>query len=393
MNLFDLFNVAQVNSRFANLAVEVLRKNPDYKLKINLFKQKRTEKQFEEYDVGIIIRDLQMAINMLKYFGSSLRRLSIYYNEIEGSQLDMLNQFVNQYCSETVKKLEVKFLDENVLNQLTMPFKEVEDLTCRIKSKNLKAFKPWNEFFPKLRRFRLSFHSENINFIDIEFPFLENFVLWTTDNGVKRNLEHFEWFFKINPTIQSAKIGLFPGLLKHMAHLPKLENLRIDSYNLEDVSIHLESVKNFVLPHLTSIKYFSLPNLNELTMHVSSGRYKAYIPFFKKHTELRRLHLNKILTKKSFEMRLDQLSIDLPNLVDVTVNFESYSREILIESKTSFILNHRQLQTFNFITKIIEIDDEIILRQSFTNEWNIEVIKRDSSGNIQGINFERRFSG
>lgn len=390
MNLFDLFNVVQVNPKFVDLAVEVIRKNPSYKLTINLFKRKHTEKQFEVFDVGIIIRNLQMGINILKYFGRGLRRLSIYYNEIEGPQLGILDQFINQYCTETVKQLELKFVNENVLNQLTVPFKEVEDLTCRIKSKNLNAFKPWNELFPKIRRFDLSFHSESINFFDVEFPYLENFVLWSTGEGVKRNLEQFELFFKKNPTIQSVKIGLFPDLLKQMAQLPKLENLTIDSYNFEDVPIYLESVQNMVLQHLTSIKHFSLPNLNALTMHVSSGRYDAYIPFFKKHTELRRLHLNKILTKKSSEMRLDQLTLYLPNRVDVTVNFEFYSREIFIESITSFIESHRQLQIFNFITKIIEIDDEKTLQQSFANEWSIEVFKHDSSGNIYGEIYEKK---
>lgn len=73
LKLNDLQNLAQLNSRFADIAYEVVRrKYRHFRLEISI---KSSEPQFDEDQNKYTIYDIQMALNVLKYFGNCFQVL------------------------------------------------------------------------------------------------------------------------------------------------------------------------------------------------------------------------------------------------------------------------------------------------------------------------------
>lgn len=324
------------------------------------------------------------------------QKMTIYYNAITGPHVTTLNQFVNDYCSSSLKELVIVSREDIVLDQFMVPCKAVEDLTWTIKSNNSIGSKPWSEIFPNLRRLSFNLNGNiNVSFIDGEFSILENFKFMVPVANIDKYLKHFEGFIKKNPTIQSIEMDKSHKWLIDVMnkYLPKLENFTLGQYRR--IPFQLDHVKNFVYHSKTAdyIYDISMPRLESLSMRVvlvEENDCNAWILFFKKHPNLRRLHFKEIKTlfqsreRRYVEPTLNKMVANLSKLVEADLECIN---QFLIYDIIQFIRNHANLQKLRFTFNHFS---EGYQRQyfEFANESNMKGIRTEYDDGKIGFVFE-----
>lgn len=324
------------------------------------------------------IYDFQLSLTTLKHFGECFQKMCIDYQHFRCSEMPIVTKFLNKYTSKTVTELTMFYPNENVLNHLTVPFEEIQDLTCNIRDlNNIKGSTPWNYLFPKLQRLNIELFSiKNLSFIGFEFPHLEHVTL-SIARSTWGKIDMIERLFAKNPQIKSIKLsGFFPtGFLKVIEPLlPDLEILKIRASDIGYKSVHFENVRYFKLDtdYEGYVENIWLPNLESLNMYYSTTGHSAWIDFFKRHNNFSHLILNDFYHQMSRTIGLNAFTADLKNLVDVTVrSYEHFGNEFIIQ----FIESHKELRKFcasisrGSFTKPMEE----ALRERFQNEWTITV--------------------
>lgn len=201
-------------------------------------------------------------------------------------------------ASKTLKKLTLDHIDENVLNHFTLPFEELQDLTCDLHDvDHTNTPKQWSYLFPKLRRLTLTMYSvKDLSYIDCNLPHLEHLSL-----GIARitwdKIYMIKSFIRKNQQIKNIELKHFfpPGFAKFIEPwVQNLQNVSLSAYDIGKESICFESVKHFGLNSMEmgSLKNLSLPSLESLEMRYTAREANDWIEFFHRHiTHLKHLIL------------------------------------------------------------------------------------------------------
>lgn len=418
LELVDLLNSVEAFPGFSEPVGEVfLRKYPQLEIRLlSPVWDHPNQNQFYTDENRIEIYNFQMVLIVLKHFGNLFQTVKINAEYMEATQLQLIKQFLNKYCSETLKQLELKYIMNDAMDEFTVPFKAVEELRCDFNNKkhnNLNETQPWNQLFPQLRRLTLNMrYIRKVidgNFIDCIFPRLEHFHLSLhplTDAWVQRT-EQIRSFIKKNPTIRHFELYFHHlGLIEFISqHLSQLENLTLTrSDYIQDDKIYFENVKNLFLYDVNSDKIdrFSFPHLNSLKMHIRTQGTETWMNFFRNHMQLKRLHLIEHSSKNEHVVPLNEYTADLSNLIDVSVEFADYHG---VENIIQFVEGHGKLQKFRFNFEYdrrkFPANDLTILLNRLGNEWNIYSIEpRVVSMSVQvemleeevwfGLSFEKK---
>lgn len=307
LNLNALLSMVRVNSRYSDIADEVVRrKYRNYKIDIKtVFKTDGSRSIFNEGNNNVTIYDISFALDLLKYFGHYFRAINVhvYKENLELVDLTKIAQYLNKYCSKSLKQLQLEFIEHEILNEFTEPFEAVEELNIINEIYFQTEAKPLDELFPNLRRLIIySRYDVNYNFINTELPRLEYFYINGDDQRELSvtNSENIRNLIRRNPTIRSLDLQLskLPKLLTYINHfLPQLENLTLSDLHIDDERVQLKNVKKFELkvitnPHIvfSSIDKLSMPRLDSLNIGYPDNS-NEWISFFNRHPQIRHLIL------------------------------------------------------------------------------------------------------
>lgn len=386
LDLVELVNMASITPQYASIAASVFRqKYSDHQLAIRCNKPEMLYQKipYGISDGSINIYDLKLYQNILKYFGNNLRKINISNGLVLENDLEIANRLTNEYCSKTVRELNLNFLSKNELHQYTTPFSGVEKLICTISS-DINGTWTLNQLFPNLQQLEVLLTSDmNISFIDNQLPHLKQLKLGISADSFERK-QQIEGMIRKNPQIRSIEIiGLNIGLVKVISEvIPNIENLTIPNVGIHNMnSIQFGSVKNFALysNDFSSLEKLSFPHLETLKIF-PPFHSENLIAFFKRHQHLKRLHL--MLCPQTSRVNLEELTADLPNLVELVVQNHDISSQTIIR----FIESHDNLMKFQFSKHQIENEVEQTLRRRFEMDWNI----RESNSSEEALLFERK---
>lgn len=404
-NLEDVLNTDEAFPELHNLIHEMLqRKYLNYELQLKLPLVNRFigfRRHFKAYDVFpkenrfVAYDNRNFDLNVFKVFGDVFQTIKLTFcNNIEVKRWKLVSKILNEYCSRTVKRLELNDIDESILNQFTLPFESVEKLTFSVNCNNLNVQKTLNELFPNLQSFELQLSYDlNYSFIDCELPKLEHLKMTVTRESWQKR-DQIEGLIRKNPNIQSIELVgyIFPSNYIEVINqfLPNLQHFTLTWMNIEIDAIHFENLKSLDIIQIeneSTIEKLWLTNLKSLRFFYDPKFFDAWQQFFQRHTNISYLRFQQTFTRSVGNILINSLLDSLTNLIDV--NFECIF-DISIENITSFVENHQHLQKFRFSFKGFTDNDESFMRTRFENEWIIENIDRNYDNHIfKGLSFER----
>lgn len=74
---------------------------------------------------SISVRGLRFCLPFLRCFGEKISSITVFYSDLTDSQNDHVDQYINEYCCDTLKDIRIddkeRFSDEN----FPKPFKSV----------------------------------------------------------------------------------------------------------------------------------------------------------------------------------------------------------------------------------------------------------------------------
>lgn len=378
LEIDQLAHMAAVDDRFANVAKKELAKRcPDFQLQIIWAHIGQDPKFSVKNSVKwLSVNEYKLGLKLLKYFGELFPVLGIHNNNFEPERAAVINRYANKYVSQYVTQFKLNVID-GTLEQYTNPFTAVKQVESIIKAETFGDVLPWSRLFPNVEKLQLTLPLEGkFGFIDCELPNLQELTVVFDDesNGTRwqRN-EQIEGLIRKNRQIRYLKTDFCPkDYIKVINHLlPELETLILYKMHiLNEEGVHFETVKRFVLlsNHPVGIDKLSFKSIESLRCHYSPKLFDSWLAFLKNHPNLFRLHLVED-TSSDQSIQLEELTSVLPNLVEVTMQYTNYiSREAI----STFIKTHDKLMKFSFFSRSFEAPDFDILRERFSDDWEID---------------------
>lgn len=286
----------------------------------------------------------------------------------------------NEYCHESLKKMEFKKCPYGALNQLEKPFSNVEILktsACILKT-NL-----WNDLFPKLRNLDYNtYYTTKLNEfsatkslplfgIDCNFLHLENL-------SVREEINHIECektlgrqictAMRLNPQIRALNFDFIPDLnILQVAseHLPVLEDLRLkldgkiiqilQHRNQNHNRIHFKSVKQFRNISTYELYKFSLKldfpfKFDQLQEFLCSWKFFESVEIVYKFLKENKSIVKLALWQEDINMiNPSELAEILPLLADIHIPFY-FKRYDDTEKFINFKNTIKTLRTISIVT-------------------------------------------
>lgn len=144
----DLVNVATAIPEFSSVASKTIhRKFPV--LSISL-KSKVGLANFKYFQKCVIIYDRSLVLNTLEQFGDCFDSIDIDYRYIPEPDRENITKAINKDTSKTLKRLKLEYINGQILNHLTVPFEEVQEISCAFTNfeDHSNGSTPFNYLFP-----------------------------------------------------------------------------------------------------------------------------------------------------------------------------------------------------------------------------------------------------
>lgn len=381
LNLMELLNMAETMPESLHTATSIFRQKYSHYVFTIMSDPRESDEEFryEIQDEAEEIRfyHLELFQNVLQYFGNAVKRIAIENGK--DNNLTMANRLVNEYCSESVKELDLEYISPNGLLQYSKPFSAVEKLSCTIGTE-LDGNFTLTHLFPKLQKLTILLRSGvNFNAIDCAFPLLKQLDLWIFPDCEER-MHQIEGFIRKNPQIKSVQLrGKYSYLLKTVSEVtPNLQNFNVSLFeNTHNNEVRFGNVNNF---HLLSVSSEGFDKLSFLHLNSFELYYihqdEQLIRFLNRHQHLNRLHIRYGVSRPVI-----LYEADLPDLVEVIIE----DHDVSIESINEFINSHPKLMKFQ-IRRNINADNQELLK-IFEKDWNIQTFRYK---NYEKFIFERK---
>lgn len=312
LDAIDLFNLADSNTWLREGAQLAFQK---YKMKtVELYDDVLCG--FEIKGGILQIEGLKNQLLFLRYFGHSVFTLNIWYDSIASDKRHYLNQYIKEYCADTLIHIKVYDGDENTFKSWEKPFANVERVSIHGR-KMCDMIEDLNKWFPKMNHLELYSIKKN----DSDF-------------------EKLEIAIRSNPQLRILKIGNYwsNSIFQCIGDLPHLETIEIywvnefvEHLSTDDIRINLVNVKQFCIRSAkifpAKMIPFTFDKLKELSVPMVD--LNDFVDYFVIH---KHSSINK-LTMGLWNDGLDEITEkDLERLKEV---FPSLKELILNECKLS----------------------------------------------------------
>lgn len=307
LNVKDLFNLAESNTWLRKAVQRVYKSKKTNKVRM-IRDYGSTLETIGEY---IFVKRLNVQFRFLRYFGHFITCLDISYFRVPPNCCLILDQYINEYCAETLVKLSISDVDENTFKYLTKPFTNIE--TILIRAKKMPSFAV--KLFPNMHHLELNCHSES-----------------------DCDLRKIEIFLQSNPQLKSLIIETYlnKGICQSISNLPALETFGMALANKYDTSveIHLANVKKFKIFSLscfnkrTPLNLITFDQLDEVDFSAELVKdwFINALDFFTKHPTIKKLIIRSVNKRQQKSMdKIARLKKSLPSLHEVYVDGHAVS--------------------------------------------------------------------
>lgn len=434
LNFLDLLSLVQTNQELAIIACNQFRRRFSQKeiQILNLETRKRNRRPQAIYDVGnmqgqlvemlenfgirmqekrnaqdvavvsdhVYIYDFDLALDILKYFGSFIQKLSIKHHIESARKWEILSTSINKFCTESLIQVDLGAVNQNSLQKFTAAFENVKDFTVQVANNEINTRK-LNETFPRLQRFSIKMTSNaDYSFIDCELPHLEHvfFSTVTVDSDwysrymanqpidLRSNEAAIKKLLQKNPQIRSIDLNNFSiGFIRNLKQLmPNLKSLALSSLDLHEEIIHFEKVTEFSLKKVVpfSPAQITFANLQTLRMFYNDNYFARWREFIRANKNVTRLEID-IDNINLPTTQLAVLTAELPHLIEMTLKNAFI---VTVEAIIQLARDNVQLETFTYICSET---NESALRESLQDEWKIS---KENEGVLTIFTFKKRSS-
>lgn len=251
LELYDLLQVVQTSKYFSNLAEDVFRRRYSSKI-FDITSLDRFHGDSRDLvsvtHTHIYIENVQLSALILRVFGHLIHQISINFFYITSVERNHIERVIENFCSESLNRIDFLGFDIDVLSTFTKPLRGVERVTIQGKfiSSDVNVL-GLNELFPNLRQLSLSyidvFHP---NMFDVQFLQLEHFDINLQRISVQQSPEDFirnmkmavENLLRKNPTIKSL-------ILSDCDSLDVLKIVSEYSLNLEEITVNFIALDQY----------------------------------------------------------------------------------------------------------------------------------------------------
>ena len=401
----DLLNVTQISGRFSTLAADVFRRNQYWHVKLvirDVFPSPDnpnelvnvvgieididTKEQVNEDRPRIELQNGDQILNAFKHIGPLIKKfksnsvfeIAKWHSEFISKSFGKL---ISEYSSESLVDVEINIRTEKLLEQITNPLINVENVTFRLNTISLDHHTMrFNEIFPAVRRLNLlSVRNISYDYLDCHMPYLDHVSI--ERRSYENLIESFSFPGLIvkNPQIRSIDLqGVEHDFIKKMnSLLPKLETLALDICQPWRESIQFENVTTLFLAFATPTVNLHFPRLQNLYTDGLSNP-DGFAEFLNEHNNLSHLLLKYYLMSDS---EFQSITANRPNLVEITLEQKRESRVISSAHIVEFLRNHANVKRFNLFD-FLE-NQKVELQEQLKDGWNI----RTNGG---GLSLERK---
>lgn len=382
LNFRDTLVMADLHPILSEVANEVFKdKKPSYELRVTGHSPilNRPTRDYDFIMSGPIrVDDITRALSIIRHFGSSIEKITIDYTIIKRQDRKTISKYLREYAAKSVKVLKLHPINQSILNELSSPLKELEDLSVAFHSRLPGSSRRWNKLFPKLKRFSFTTYSKSkFNLINCEFPQLSHLTLRINKDSWNI-IENAKTLIEKHSNIESLELGEFytPDFAETVVeHMSKLTQLTLHSWNFGgEKTTTFSNLKNLILrtSNVKTPDTMVAPVLETLEMHFfpDQAEKEKWTTFFNAHTHLTRLRLIESFT--SHALPLNDFTANLQNLENVTF---LYTTEISIDDIITFIDTHAKLEKFQFAHQVLDNKfetDAQKLREKYGNDWEIK---------------------
>lgn len=367
MNLTELVQMAQTNSRMYSMAKEVFaHKYRDHTIDIS------SNGLHRPHHKRVIITDINSAESILKYFGSLIKKLAIVNSTFTKSVSKALCKLVNEYVLGTVTHLDLDFLKEDTLQQFTSPFNEVEELNILL-FENIyhENTMPLNQMFPKLRSLFIgALGGTDYKLIDLNFPNL--FYININLNNIFHQREQVKSFLQKNKQIKHVESMYCPYYFMCELHeiLPDIELLTLTD-NIKGLSqpLRFERMKHFKTKSrsIEQLHLLEFPHLQSFDVRCDDDNFDALKNYLSNIRNISKFHIS---AHMSIDERITQLTDELPNLTEFSI--ECFNQHLPAEVIAQIIQSHDNLDKFE-VTVYRKYSESIIkhFHELAENDWRV----------------------
>lgn len=412
LELPELINVAQVNEEFSTFAASVFfRKYSQLQVVIyesfllplderellNVVEMRIDTDTIEQVNKGlqnralkfsktqIVLENGDLILKIFKHFGHMIKKFKFMtHSSAQPLQSEFIGKLISKYSSESILDIEFENNAEIVLDHITKPLINVENVTFI--EVNLSCSRS-NELFRNAHRLSLfSLADSDLANFDYHMPNLKHVEMERL--SAQHNSSAFPDFIVINPHIRSLSLyGASSEFVRSVSvHLPQLETLTLSTFELQNGDIQFENVITFAIGlragYFTSPKNLHFPRLQTLHMQYKQKRFVEWLDFLREHNHLRQLFLE---TYEMNDSHFQQLTANLSNLVKMTIIHEKNRHQyqaLTTNAIAEFLRSHDKLQQLNVLINYPR-NSKDELQEQLKHEWNTKI-------SDQGLSFERR---
>lgn len=371
----DLMNVIDAIPTLSPIVSSIFRwKYKDYMIQI-MFAESNANRAKLLIDTPrkiIAIYDYETILTVLTLFGHVIQRINIQNEAIDNNRLATISAALNKYGSKTLASLEFVRIAIDTLEQFSVPFQAIQNLTISINDEGFRCGNlPLNQLFPNVRRLVVHLETQvNNSFIDYQYPELEHLTIYAKQAEYVE--QHIEDLIRKNSQIKSIELKRIPiNFIEFInRQLPALETLVLYELHIESDTLGFDCLKHFELYESSadSIRRLSLPHLQTIKITYSSQDFDDWTHFFGRHQSITKLHLTEYHYLLSEP--LVAFTAILTNLVVLTVKS---SHEITLQAIIQSIENLPHLKVFRSYNGI----DLRLLQERFAEDWNIEAFQEN----------------
>lgn len=239
----------------------------------------------------IHIFDYDVAVSVLKYFGTYISKLEFDYLYDIKHQLKHMIRLANKHC-DNLTYLYLGTHVEDAFEVIDRPFSNVIDLSLLGKFKRIgnESF-TMNEMFPKLQNLTLNSFDDSVVDLDVHFPHLISLDIEFSSNGPFYN--EIKKLIKKNPQIRYLRLNyIYSSFIDFVSkNLENLESLNIPKIKWVDFTdeIHFKNVKKFEIDYVVGRLNLTFEEIEEF--HCDPSKFVNWLDFAEKHKKLKKLFL------------------------------------------------------------------------------------------------------
>lgn len=340
-------------------------------------------------DDSIEIRELGAIVNVMKYFGDAIQRLTIRTEfAINDGVFENIGEMISKHCSESLVELKVWYFSEKVLKHIKKPFRAVESVSLHyFSNEDISDYLAMDELFPQMKRLSLALGTiMNNEYIVRHYPHVNSLKIKT---NAKRHSDFTQFendlkkLIEMNAQIRNLDLDSVPSAL--VGHASK-HFTNLDSLSLAESSLHFRNAERIHFYNVTKFSakddpaHISFDHLQEL--HVDCEYCSdEWIDFMAKHPNLQQVHILVMeLDADTFKM----FTKHVPNVRELSISSHLKRQWIDANILIDFLNKHNKLQKFSMRGVEMQANESIvgISHENLDQKWIV-------TGDKQGVFFER----